>query len=86
MTDAFECDRCGELNGGPPALEVATSAMEDTGVAVTLRRRENQLDAAQPAFRPRGIHNHNATYSITGGDLCEGCADAFREFWGGSDE
>jgi hypothetical protein len=87
MSDAFECDRCGELSGGPPDMELATGALTDVGGSVKLRAREPQPDAAcPPQLFTTGKRRHNATFSIKGGDLCQDCAGAFREFWGESDE
>lgn len=86
MTKAFECDRCGELYGEPPALKVGTSGLEECGGRVELEKREDksrQLGGLGGVAPPEVSA---AGYDIKGGDLCEACAAAFRDFWGGDGE
>lgn len=88
MTDAFECDRCGELFGSPAEMKVATGSMQEVGGEVRLQKHEpgrSGTTVGNPGtslFRDRP----NATYEIKQGDLCEDCAEAFREFWSDTDE
>lgn len=88
MSDAFECDRCGELSGGPAEMKVATKGITDIAGSVSLSRREKRDTGTAQGGLLTGTRRfgHNATYSINGGDLCDGCAEAFREFWGESDD
>lgn len=82
MTDAFKCDRCGELYGEPPEVRVATNKTEGVGGGVVLKKQSSdKLAGVAPTHSVA-----NATYEIKRGDLCEDCAEDFRDFWGGSDD
>lgn len=87
MTDAFECDRCGELYGAPPEIKLATNTGEESGGGVNLKQRNQnrsrQLDTGVAPPISGGVHS--AKYEITRGDLCDDCAEEFREFWGVDD-
>lgn len=81
MSDAFECDRCGGMGGGPPALKVATSGIQEPAGSVSVETKNRRDPIQTVSFPP-----NNCTCSINQGDLCEDCAEAFREFWGDRDE
>lgn len=82
MSDAFECDRCGGMGGGPPALKVATNGIQEPAGSVSVEKNTATRDPIQTVSSPP----NNCMYSINQGDLCEDCAEAFREFWGDRDE
>lgn len=88
MTDAFECDRCGELYGEPPELKVATNGIEEIAGGVKLKEGKSSGTTAviEPIHGGTTRNRLNATYEIKRGDLCKDCANAFREFWGVDDE
>jgi len=91
MTDAFVCDRRGDYGECPPATKVVTkgqdlpggnaSAKATTTTQTTTQR--NPLGAGSSVGPGRTTHY----VEYKNGDLCEECAEAFREFWnaGGSE-
>lgn len=85
MTDAFECDRCGELYGEPPALRVATNGIDTPAGRVNLKEKTRTGNGVIGGI-PSPPETPDATYEINKGDLCEDCADEFEEFWGENDE
>jgi len=83
----FECDRCGSLQANPPEIRVATTGeLGGTTVITEMETSRNRpLEQLAPyAMQPSGtVSNH--TVNIAHGDLCENCAQEFREFWGESE-
>lgn len=89
MTDAFECDRCGDLYGNPPEIRLATTGAEETGGDVSLIREDTGSTALEREQSIGSTRSRSRTYSgykIKHGDLCEDCAEELREFWGEDDE
>jgi len=86
MSDAFECDRCGSLQGGPPDAKVATNRTEESGgnVYATIEKRKPSGSTAQGGMGIPTINDQQAKKSWDGADLCADCAESFREWWGES--
>lgn len=75
MSDAYQCDRCGDLDGGDPGAKLITKNVERPGF---LRRsRSTRPSLAMPGRRV----NEDSELTAEWAELCEECAEAFDEFW-----
>jgi len=82
MTEAYKCDRCGEMEAQPPALKVGTTDIELAG-SISSFKRDRHRDTIGAQITTPG---NDCKYEINAGDLCEECAEEFREFWDGENE
>ena len=86
MSDAFECDRCGELGGGPPAIKVASNG--DVGGQIRKVNEDSSVSLGSGSGRSIGIEpqitpgpKKFTRADIESGDLCTECAEEFRDWW-----
>lgn len=95
MSDAYMCDRCGEVAGGEPAAQVATD-IDDVGG--TARETTKSIDTdysgsgstrrlvPPPVEGVKTSSNSVKTTVVQWDDLCPDCADELAEWWDSAKE
>ena len=90
MSEVLICDRCGDLITDDAEVRVGTlpsGVIEDVpgGIVSAVERDTDSRCSMGPAKREKILQTRESIggckAKIEGGDLCEDCAEAFREWW-----
>lgn len=87
MSEAYLCDRCGDVIPGEPETQVAADGklpgQTDPGGFVKV----STSSVSPPGISgPSSISQPSASFEIQKGDLCEDCAQAFADWWDQADD